>query len=181
MKQNSGNWKKRSRQTAGSLYLRTEQERFWQLRRDYPQVCGDKGTHPRNRQWIYQKNHSPCARQGRRETGTESRYCFQFCRWNQFPFCHATETARCIGNRKDGTALIIGAIPPNLKLLPYHRKPWCLRAFSNSPSRARTYNPAVNSRVLYHWAIEDYFYSLFFWRTYPQNRTWWSFYNECLS
>ena len=26
----------------------------------------------------------------------------------------------------------------------------------NSPSRARTYNPTVNSRVLYHWAIEDY-------------------------
>ena len=29
----------------------------------------------------------------------------------------------------------------------------------NSPSRARTYNPAVNSRVLYHWAIEDYCFS----------------------
>ena len=27
----------------------------------------------------------------------------------------------------------------------------------NSPSRARTYNNSVNSRVLYHWAIEDYF------------------------
>ena len=27
--------------------------------------------------------------------------------------------------------------------------------YSASPSRARTYNPAVNSRVLYHWAIED--------------------------
>ena len=26
----------------------------------------------------------------------------------------------------------------------------------NSPSRARTYNPSVNSRVLYHWAIEEY-------------------------
>ena len=26
----------------------------------------------------------------------------------------------------------------------------------NSPSRARTYNNSVNSRVLYHWAIEDY-------------------------
>ena len=25
----------------------------------------------------------------------------------------------------------------------------------NSPSRARTYNPSVNSRVLYHWAIEE--------------------------
>ena len=30
--------------------------------------------------------------------------------------------------------------------------------FSNSPSWARTNNPAVNSRVLYHWAIEDHFY-----------------------
>ena len=28
----------------------------------------------------------------------------------------------------------------------------------SSPSRARTYNNSVNSRVLYHWAIEDYFY-----------------------
>ena len=27
----------------------------------------------------------------------------------------------------------------------------------NSPSRARTYNITVNSRALYHWAIEDYF------------------------
>ena len=26
---------------------------------------------------------------------------------------------------------------------------------SNSPSRARTYNPPVNSRMLYHWAIEE--------------------------
>ena len=26
----------------------------------------------------------------------------------------------------------------------------------NSPSRARTYNNSVNSRVLYHWAIEDH-------------------------
>ena len=26
----------------------------------------------------------------------------------------------------------------------------------SSPSRARTYNNSVNSRVLYHWAIEDY-------------------------
>ena len=26
----------------------------------------------------------------------------------------------------------------------------------NSPSRARTYNNSVNSRVLYHWAIEEY-------------------------
>ena len=38
------------------------------------------------------------------------------------------------------------------------RKHWCLRAFTNSPSRARTYNNSVNSRVLYHWAIEDYNY-----------------------
>ena len=28
---------------------------------------------------------------------------------------------------------------------------------SSSPSRARTYNITVNSRALYHWAIEDYF------------------------
>ena len=28
----------------------------------------------------------------------------------------------------------------------------------SSPSRARTYNPSVNSRVLYHWAIEDCVY-----------------------
>ena len=45
----------------------------------------------------------------------------------------------------------------------------------NSPSRARTYNPSVNSRVLYHWAIEDYSFSLrwncySFW-SYTQNHT----------
>ena len=34
-----------------------------------------------------------------------------------------------------------------------------------SPSRARTYNNSVNSRVLYHWAIEES------WGLYPQNRT----------
>ncbi|NBH25766.1 hypothetical protein D3Z60_08140 [Lachnospiraceae bacterium] len=28
-----------------------------------------------------------------------------------------------VERKKDGTALVIGAIPPNLKLLPYHRKP----------------------------------------------------------
>ena len=32
----------------------------------------------------------------------------------------------------------------------------CNRSVINSPSRARTYNNSVNSRVLYHWAIEDY-------------------------
>ena len=30
------------------------------------------------------------------------------------------------------------------------RKHYCSRACYTSPSRARTYNPAVNSRVLYH-------------------------------
>ena len=35
-------------------------------------------------------------------------------------------------------------------------KRWCLQDFSSSPSWARTNNPTVNSRVLYHWAIEDY-------------------------
>ena len=40
----------------------------------------------------------------------------------------------------------------------------CLQGFLNSPSWARTNNPAVNSRVLYHWAIEDYsvFLHIFF-------------------
>ncbi len=38
-------------------------------------------------------------------------------------FCYTTETARRIETRKDGTVLVTGAIPPNLKLLPYHRKP----------------------------------------------------------
>ena len=32
--------------------------------------------------------------------------------------------------------------------------PWGQVFKSSSPSRARTYNPSVNSRVLYHWAIE---------------------------
>ena len=50
------------------------------------------------------------------------------------------------------------------------------KAFAlSSPSRARTYNPSVNSRVLYHWAIEDYSFSLrwncySFW-LYTQNHT----------
>lgn len=95
----------------------------------YPQVCGDKGTHPRNCQRIYQENHSPCAEKGRRETGTESGYCFQLCGRNQFPFCHATETARRIRTRKGGTAHEIGAIPPNLKLLPSNCKHSCLLDF----------------------------------------------------
>ena len=37
--------------------------------------------------------------------------------------------------------------------------PWSRIIFiflwKNSPSRARTYNNSVNSRVLYHWAIEE--------------------------
>ena len=33
--------------------------------------------------------------------------------------------------------------------------PWGQVFKSSSPSRARTYNPSVNSRVLYHWAIEE--------------------------
>ena len=36
--------------------------------------------------------------------------------------------------RKDGTALIIGAIPPNLKLLPSNRKPLILQAFRQNYS-----------------------------------------------
>ena len=31
----------------------------------------------------------------------------------------------------------------------------------NSPSWARTNNPSVNSRMLYHWAIEEYHESIF--------------------
>ena len=33
----------------------------------------------------------------------------------------------------------------------------------NSPSWARTNNPSVNSRMLYHWAIEEYHESIFCW------------------
>ena len=29
-------------------------------------------------------------------------------------------------------------------------------SYSGSSSRARTYDPSVNSRMLYHWAIEEY-------------------------
>ena len=36
----------------------------------------------------------------------------------------------------------------------------CFLMQKSSPSRARTYNPSVNSRVLYHWAIEDYFHQI---------------------
>ena len=74
-------------------------------------------------------SNSPCAGKSGRETGTESRYCFQLCRGNQFPFCQSTETAGRIGNRKDGTALVTGAIPPNLKLLPSNRKYLILLVF----------------------------------------------------
>ena len=34
---------------------------------------------------------------------------------------------------------------------------------TNSPSWARTNNPSVNSRMLYHWAIEEYHESIFCW------------------
>ena len=37
--------------------------------------------------------------------------------------------SRRIGTRKDGTALVIGAIPPNLKLLPSNRKHLILADF----------------------------------------------------
>ncbi len=43
--------------------------------------------------------------------------------------CHATETARRIRTRKGGTAHEIGAIPPNLKLLPSNCKHSCLLDF----------------------------------------------------
>ncbi len=71
---------------------------------------------------------------GERETGTESRHCFQLCRRSQFPVCYTTETVRCIGTQKDGTALVIGAIPPNLKLLPSNRKLLILLAFCPFPA-----------------------------------------------
>ena len=38
----------------------------------------------------------------------------------------------------------------------------------NSPSRARTYNNSVNSRVLYHWAIEDYFKKVLYLQNFTQ-------------
>ncbi len=40
--------------------------------------------------------------------------------------------SRRIGTRKDGTALVIGAIPPNLKLLPSNRKHLSLLAFDQA-------------------------------------------------
>ena len=61
-----------------------------------------------------------------------------------------------------------------------------LSYFLNSPSRARTYNNSVNSRVLYHWAIEDYSvskgmhpqnhiqYNIFFKTFQPENHLTWS-------
>ena len=48
---------------------------------------------------------------------------------NNFPFCHAIQTARRIETRKDGTALEMGAIPSNLKLLPSNRKHLISRVF----------------------------------------------------
>ena len=35
-----------------------------------------------------------------------------------------------VEQRKNGTALVIGAIPPNLKLFPFNRKPLILLVFS---------------------------------------------------
>ena len=43
---------------------------------------------------------------------------------------------------------VLTAWPRSLK---QHR----IRSALSSPSRARTYNNSVNSRVLYHWAIEE--------------------------
>ena len=39
-------------------------------------------------------------------------------------------------------------------VLPTELYPYIIKL--SSPSRARTYDPPVNSRLLYHWAIEDY-------------------------
>ena len=58
---------------------------------------------------------------------------------------------------------------PNL--LNYHNYSY------SSPSRARTYNNSVNSRVLYHWAIEDYQLKVYTFKTsYRFNR----FFNQAL-
>ena len=44
---------------------------------------------------------------------------------------------------------VLTAWPTGLILIPIQKE-------INSPSWTRTNNPTVNSRVLYHWAIEDY-------------------------
>ena len=51
----------------------------------------------------------------------------------------------CIINKKSN--------PHGLLIISYN--------YVSSPSRARTYNNSVNSRVLYHWAIEEYLSGLY--------------------
>ena len=50
------------------------------------------------------------------------------------------------------------------------------QSFFSSPSWARTNNPTVNSRVLYHWAIEDYL--LFQILTVPSKLHIWYYWSE---
>ena len=54
------------------------------------------------------------------------------------------------GNRTRVTA-VKGPCLNRLTIGPYY-------FLRSSPSRVRTYDPPVNSRMLYRWAIEDHFY-----------------------
>ena len=51
---------------------------------------------------------------------------------------------------------VLTAWPRSLILLSFGTAAPLFFFCSSSPSRARTCNNSVNSRVLYHWAIEDY-------------------------
>ena len=57
---------------------------------------------------------------------------------------------------------VLTAWPRSLILLSFGTAAPLFFFCSSSPSRARTCNNSVNSRVLYHWAIEDYVFSRFF-------------------
>lgn len=45
---------------------------------------------------------------------------FQLCQGNQFPLRYKAKTAKYIGTKKGGTALVVGAIPPHLKYYPVY-------------------------------------------------------------
>ena len=80
------------------------------------------------------------------------------------PFCQSTEATGRIGTQKDGIALVIGAIPPNLKLLPSNRKHLILLVFFAKRFHRRDcryicfYIPTNPSTTLYSYDLPLLFF-----------------------
>ena len=71
-----------------------------------------------------------------------------------FPLCSAYNWLVSLLNCREVTPTGIEPVLPPWKGDVLTAWPW---SHINSPSRTWTYDTSVNSRVLYHWAIEDYF------------------------